>query len=122
LKINFVRMKKNLILFLGLILFNSCVKNKESDVLIKSLKDTVYIDSIYYAELYIDYNQSVLPSFYIVKMKDTFQLAVDSSKKCAVYRALNHKKGIKHVKGFVKYKNEIGKNVKKDFNIIFYVK
>ncbi len=115
-------MKRMVFLISMYLMLTFCNNFEDSEVIIKSKNDTVNIDSIYYAELYVPYTDSILPSFFITKKADTFQLAIDVSKRCAIYRAVNHTAGPRTINGFVEYINTKGQKIKKDYIIKFYVK
>jgi hypothetical protein len=100
----------------------SCNNYEDSEVRIKSKSDTVDIDSTYYAELYVQYNDSILPSFFITTKTDTSQLVIDTLKRCAIYRAVSHIQGLKTINGFVNYINTKGERIKKNYTIKFYVR
>ncbi len=111
-----------IILFLFLIL-NSCNENvSDSKVLIKSINDTIKIDEIYEAELYVVYTDSILPNFYVGSNKDTFLLPFDEKKKCAVFKAVGRKKGKMSYKGYVMYLNQEGIEKKQNFQIEYFVR
>ncbi len=113
-------MKKMILLITIAFGILSCNSVENHEVIIKSNNDTIVEGSIYSAELYIPYNDSILPSFYILKDKETFQLPVNAEKRCANFNAVGGK-GEKNYQGFVEYVNTQGKKEKQDFTIKFYV-
>ena len=111
-----------IILFLFLIL-NSCNDNvSDLNVLIKSINDTIKIDEIYEAELYVVYTDSILPNFYVGYNRDTFLLPFDEKKKCAVFKAVGRKKGKMSYEGYVKYINQEGIERKQNYQIEYFVR
>ena len=116
-------MKNSFIILLLFLILNSCNENvSDSNVLIKSINDTIKIDEIYEAELYVVYTDSILPNFYVGSNRDTFLLPFDENKKCAVFKAVGRKKGKMSYEGYVKYINQEGIERKQNYQIEYFVK
>jgi hypothetical protein len=96
--------------------------SKHSEVTVKSNKDTIVSGEMYSAELYVPYNDSIAPSFFIKYHTDTLQLPMDRNKKCAQFNMVGRKSGKKTINGFVEFLNEKGEKEKREFIIKFYVK
>jgi hypothetical protein len=103
-------------------MLNSCRTNSQNDVLIKSNFDTISIGGRFTAELYIRCDTSIAPSFFILKDNDTFYLALDQVKKCAIFKAVEYESGEKTYIGYVEFRNIRGNKEKKDFSIKFFVR
>jgi hypothetical protein len=104
------------------LMLNSCRTNSHNDVLIQSTFDTIIVGGRFSAELYIRSDTSIAPSFYIIKDNDTFRLALDQVKKCALFRAVEHESGEKNYNGYVEFINIKGIKERKDFSIKFFVR
>lgn len=104
-----------------MVVVSSCTNYKVPEVVIKSDSDTVQYGSTYSAELYVPYNDSILPAFYIIRSTDTARLPIDTVKKCAVFKAFSSGNGLKEYKGFVEYVSKSGHEVRENFTIQFYV-
>ncbi|MCD6565133.1 MAG: hypothetical protein J7K53_04240 [Bacteroidales bacterium] len=116
-------MKKSFVILFLFLLLNSCNENvSDSNVLIKSKNDTIKIDEIYEAELYVVYTDSILPNFYVGSKKDTFLLPFDEKKKCAVFKAVGRKNGKMSYEGYVKFVNQEGFEKKQNFQIEYFVR
>jgi hypothetical protein len=115
-------MKKIIFIIATCLMLLSCNNYKDSEVIIKSKMDTVNIDSTYCAELYVPYNDSILPSFFITTKTDTARIPIDELKRCAIYRAVSPIQGLQTISGFVNYINTKGERIKKDYIIKFYVR
>ena len=111
-----------IILFLFLILYSCNESVSDSNVLIKSKNDTIEIDEIYKAELFVVYIDSILPNFYIASNRDIFILPFDERKKCAVFKAVGRKKGKMSYEGYVKYINQECIERKQNFQIKYFVR
>lgn len=115
-------MRKILIIVISFLIFIACNSNlKESHVLIQSESDTIELDAIYRAELYIDHLGTIMPDFYILHNNDTFLLPFAEDKDHAVFQAVGRKIGGKSYKGYVDFKNTKGDKSKQHFEILFYV-
>ncbi|NOQ26260.1 MAG: hypothetical protein GQ564_12925 [Bacteroidales bacterium] len=116
-------MKRNIILFILLMILVSCAEKKEiNPVIIKTPNDTIHIDQRYEAELIVPYNDSILPNFSIVIEEDTFLVPYDEERDCGVFRTVGRELGKTIYSGFVVYMDEKSKMQKFDYEIIFYVK
>ncbi|GAH79509.1 unnamed protein product [marine sediment metagenome] len=116
-------MKNSFIILFSFLILYSCNESvSDSNVLIKSKNDTIEIDEIYKAELYVLHTDSSLPNFYVASNRDTFLLPFDERKKCAVYKAVGGKKGKMSYEGYVKYINQEGIERKQNFQIKYFVK
>jgi hypothetical protein len=117
-------MKKYVLLFLFTFgIFSSCIKTSvQSEVVIKTDKDTIGINEIYTAKLLVNHTDSVFPVFYIVNKKDTFILPFDENENCGVFKSIGRVEGKKDYKGFVVFINKLEEKMKKDFEISFFVK
>jgi len=114
---------KNTIILVGIIiLLISCKDNAQKNVRIITNSDTIVSGNMFIAELYVSYNQSVLPSFYIFRDNDTLGLEIDSIKKCAIFRATYKTKGEKIFKGYVNYIDLQNKRITEEFFIKYFVK
>jgi len=103
-------------------LFSSCSsQNSNFNVKIIAKDDTIKVNTIYKAELYVDYDRLVLPNFHIVIGNDTSILHFDEEKGCGIFRASNDKKGKQVYNGFVDYLNNKGSKRKDEFQIVFYI-
>ena len=116
-------MRKALIIIFSFLIFTACNEHlKESNVMIKSESDTIEIDNIYKAELYIDHLETILPDFNIIHNNDTFLIPFEEEMNCAIFQAVGRTVGNMSYKGYVDFTNAKGKVGKKDFEILFYVK
>lgn len=114
---------KNTIILVGIIiLISSCKDNAQKDVSIITNSDTIVSGNMFIAELYVSYNQSIFPSFYIFRDNDTLGLEIDSIKKCAIFRATYKTQGEKVFKGYVDYIDLQNKRKTEEFLIKYFVK
>jgi hypothetical protein len=114
-------MKKYFCIFgLGFML-QSCI-NSHNEVIIKSVSDTVNVGERFSAKLYLKFDTTYAPSFFIFVGKDTFRLNVDDHEKCAQFKAVESKVGEKTYNGYVDFINPKGASNRKLFSIKFYVK
>jgi len=115
-------MRRIIILVTMIIILYSCKNVAQNSVIIKANSDTIVSGNMYMAELYVSYDQSVLPAFYIFRQNDTLGLEIDTIKKCAIFRATYRTEGEKVFNGFVDYINLNGTRIKEPFSIKYYVK
>jgi len=101
----------------------SCSYNKKnSEIRIIKNKDTIAVDEIFEANLYLDNYSDRLPEFFIVDKGDTNRILFNDTIKSAIYRATSHKIGKKIRKGFAQYYDSLGTLKKENFEITFIVK
>lgn len=116
-------MRKIPILFMILLLVISCNSiKKEKELTIVSTNDTVEYGGIFQAELYVPYNDNILPVFYIVEDDDTSMLEIDKVKRCATFRAIGRGKGEETYRGYAEYIDSQGKRKSEKFSLKYYVK
>jgi hypothetical protein len=114
-------MKKNLTLIIAVIMLGFCTNNPPNNVVIKTNGDTIISGNMFIAEIYIPYNQSLFPVFYLTD-RDTVRLPIDTIKKCAVFKAMLEKEGIRCFEGYVDYIDLKGKRKTETFSFKYYVK
>ena len=115
-------MKRVLIIIVAFLTIISCNnKMEESRLFIQSEKDTIELNSIYKAGLYIDHAETKLPDFYILRKNDTFLLPFFDEDNCAVFQAVGREVGNESYKGFVDFIDVNGNEKKQHFEILFYV-
>jgi len=112
---------KILIIFLYCItVLCSCV-GQISDVSIKSDRDTIRINEIYHADIYITYNDSIVPEFTFYSKKDTFMIPFNEEEGCAVFQSIGKQQGKNTYFGNVNYLTKEGKLQNEKIEINFYV-
>ena len=112
-------MKRFITILLILLLF-SCAKNS-NEVQIITSKEKVKFNEIFSAKLSVDYDERVLPDFFIIIDKDTFLLPFDKEGEYASFNAIASIKGKNKYCGFVEYFDKSGKKSKSEFKISFTV-
>ncbi|HAM98556.1 MAG TPA: hypothetical protein DCQ26_08070 [Marinilabiliales bacterium] len=104
------------------LLISNCSNFNKNNVIIKASQDTVISGEMYIAELYVSYNENILPAFYILKDNDTLGLEFDIDKKCGLFRSIRKTEGEKIFNGFVDYTDLNGNRQISNFIIKYYVK
>lgn len=92
-----------------------------NEVQIVTSKEKVKFDEIFSAKLFVDYDERVLPDYFIAIDQDTFLLPFDKEGGYALFNAVASIKGINNYHGFVKYIDRNGKSAKSEFRIRFSV-
>jgi hypothetical protein len=116
-----MKMRKVVFIFISCLLSGACVPNNNPSVIIQTKSDTINDGEIFSAELFVPHNDSILPSFFIIRDLDTFNLHVDESKRCGLFNAVGRGPGEKTYNGYVEYVNKEGRNKKENYTIRFYV-
>jgi hypothetical protein len=114
-------MKKFLTLITVVIILSFCTNTPHNNVLIKTNGDTISSGNMFIAEIYVPYNQSISPVFYMTD-RDTVRLPIDTIKKCAIFKALLEKEGMRRFEGYVDYVDLKGKKKTETFSFKYYVK
>lgn len=103
------------------LLLISCSSNDDVAVRVNMKEDTISVGEVCYVELTLPFNDSILPSYYIVEECDTFRLEVDMKRQYGIFRAMGRSRGEKKYKGFVEYYDSNEKKATKYFTIEFFV-
>jgi hypothetical protein len=117
-------MTKILLLTLTLslsLLLTNCYKQKVTSISIISNSDTVKINELFNANIYVSFDDSVIPELTMFYERDTFLIPFDQAKGCGVFKAIARYPGNNTYKGTVNYINKEGYRNKEYFTISFFV-
>jgi hypothetical protein len=113
---------KNIILIICILLLISCSPDYTNKVNIQLDKKVVMTGEMVTARLYINHNDSIAPTFYVLDGLDTARLSIDvNDNNCGLFRGAYRTMGEKEFNGFVDFLDKKSKRQTVYYTIKFKV-